>query len=123
MNEKVIQWIKEVKLLSEIAKIEPQCTLICFISRYKHKLNYYVRTVPNISVLLGHIDDVIKKEFVPAITGGFKCSENERKLLSFTPKFGSLGIFCETSDFEYSNSKMVTMQLCEKIIRQEIQYN
>ena len=123
MNEKIIQWIKEVKLLSEIAKIEPQCTLICFISRYKHKLNYYVRTVPNISVLLRHIDDVIKKEFVPAIAGGFKCSENERKSLSLTPKFGGLGIFCETSDFEYSNSKMVTMQLCEKIIRQEIQYN
>ena len=39
INEKIDQWIKEVKLLSEIAKIEPQCTLSCFISGYKHKLN------------------------------------------------------------------------------------
>ena len=37
MNEKINYWIKEVKLLSEIAKIEPQCPLSCFISRYKHK--------------------------------------------------------------------------------------
>ena len=32
MNEKIGQWIKEVKLLSEIAKIEPQCKSSCFIS-------------------------------------------------------------------------------------------
>ena len=68
MNEKINHWIKEVKLISEIAKIEPQCALSCFISGYKHKLNYYMRTVPNISNLLRHIDDVITKEFIPAIT-------------------------------------------------------
>ena len=40
MNEKIDQWIKEVKPLREIAKIEPKCALICFVSRYKRKLNY-----------------------------------------------------------------------------------
>ena len=123
MNEKIDQWIKEVKLLSEIAKIKPQCALSCFISGYKHKLNYYVRTVPNILNLLRPIDDIITKEFIPSITGGVQCSENERKLLSLSPKLGGLGIpiFSETSDFEHSNSKMVTKQLCEKIIQQERQ--
>ena len=125
MNEIIDQRIKEVKLLSEIAKIEPQCALSCFISGYKHKLNYYMRTVLNISNFLRHIDDVITKEFIPAITGGVKCPENKRKLLSFPPKLGGLGIpvFSETSDFEYINSKMVTNQLCEKIIQQEKQYD
>ena len=66
----------------------------------------------------------ILKEFIPAITR-VKCSENERKLLSLPPKLGGLGTpkFSETSDFEYSNSKMVTKQLCEKIIQQEKQYD
>ena len=31
MNEKIDQWIKEVKLLSQIAKIEPQCADINII--------------------------------------------------------------------------------------------
>ena len=92
MNQKIDQWIKEVKLLSGIAKIEPQCALSSFISGYKHKLNYFMRTVPNISNLLRHIDDVITKEFIPAITGGVKCSENERKLLLLLPKLGGLDI-------------------------------
>ena len=104
MNEKIDQWMKEVKLLSEIAKIEPQCALGCFINGYKHKLNYYMRTVPHISNFLRHTDNMIIKEFIPAITGSVKCSENERKL-SLPPKLVGLGIpiFSETSDFEYSN--------------------
>ena len=124
MYKKIDQQIKAVKLLREISKIELQFALSCFISGYKHKLNYYMRTVPNISNLLQHTDDVITKEFIPEITGGVKCSENERKLLSLSPKLGGLGIpiFSEMSDFEYSNSKMVTKQLCEKIIQQERQF-
>ena len=82
-----------------------------------------MRTVPNISNLLRHTDDIITKELTPAITGGVKCSENERKLLSLPPKLGGLGIpiFSEKSDFEYSNSKMLTKQLCEEILQQERQ--
>ena len=68
MNEKIDQWIKEVKLLSEIAKIERQCALSCFISGHKHKLNYDMRTIPNILNLLRHLDDAITKGFIPAIT-------------------------------------------------------
>ena len=34
-----------------------------------------------------------------------------------------IAIFSETSDFEYSNSKMATNQLCEKIIQQKRQYD
>ena len=80
MNEKIDQWIKELKLLSETANIEPQCALSYFITGYKHKLNNYMRVVPNILNLLRHRDNFITKEFIPAITGGVKCSENERKL-------------------------------------------
>ena len=82
--------------------------------------------VPNVpNLLLQHIDDVITKEFIPAITRGVKCSENERKLSSLPLKLGGLGIpiFFETSGFEYSNSKMVTEQLCQKTIQQEREYN
>ena len=54
------------KLLKRI-KIKPQCTLSYFISGYNHKLNYYIRMVPNISNLLRHTDNVVKKGFIPAI--------------------------------------------------------
>ena len=64
MDGRIAQWIKEVKLLSEIAEIEPQCALSFLISVCKLKLNYYVRTDQNISNLLRRIDDVITKVFI-----------------------------------------------------------
>ena len=64
MDGRIAHWIKEVKLLSEIAEIEPQCALSFLISVCKLKLNYYVRTDQNISNLLRRIDDVITKVFI-----------------------------------------------------------
>ena len=64
MDGRIAQWIKEVKLPSEIAEIEPQCALSFLISVCKLKLNYYVRTDQNISNLLRRIDDVITKVFI-----------------------------------------------------------
>ena len=99
-------------MLSQIAKIEPQAAYTCFISGYKHKLTYYMRTIPNIGQLLMQIDNVIMTEFIPAISGGINISETERKLLSFPPKYGGLGIpiFSEISDIEYENSIKIVQQ-------------
>ena len=104
-SQKRLKWVK----------IKPQCALSYFISGYNHKLNYYMRMVPNISNLLRHIDNVITKGFIPAI----------KKVDIVVLKLGSLGtpIFSEKSDFEYSNSKMVTKQLCGKVIQGERQYD
>ena len=65
------------------------------------------------------------RHIIPAIREGVKCSKNETKLLSLPPRLGGLGlpIFSETSDSEYSNSKMVTKQLCKKILQQEKKYD
>ena len=61
-----------------------------------------MRKVPNISKELKKLDDVVRTEFLSAITGGINCSDLERKLLSFPPKLGVLGIpiFSETAERE-----------------------
>ena len=82
--EKINKWVEELHVLSEIAKIEPQAVYMCFLSGYKHKFNYYTRTIPDIGKLLRKLDEVILTEFIPAITGGILITENERKLLSLT---------------------------------------
>ena len=80
MMEKINKWVEGLHVLSEIARIEPQAAYTCFLSDYKHKLNYYMRTIPGIGKLLRKNDEVILTEFIPAIIGGI--TENERKLLS-----------------------------------------
>ena len=124
VNEKIDKWCKELNLLCEIANIQPQAAYSCFISGYKHKFNYIMRTIPNINHLMSRIDEIILNKFIPAITDGIIINQSERKLLSLPAKLGGLGlpIFSETSDMEYENSMLVTEHLTNKIVQQEYQY-
>ena len=70
------------------------------------------------------VDEIITTEFIPAITGGIHCSDIERKLLSFPPRLGGLGIpiFSETAEKEFKYSTMITKELTSNIINQQRQY-
>ena len=39
--------INEIKVLSMIAKTEPQAAYFCFITAFKHKPSYIMRTIPD----------------------------------------------------------------------------
>ena len=106
-----------------IAKTEPQAAYSCFITAFKHKPSYVVRTIHDISDQLNQLDDVITSELIPAITGGMHCSNNERKLLPLSSKLGGLGIpiFAKISNQEYEYSLMLSKDLSTRIMKQEIQ--
>ena len=42
--EKINEWVEELHVLSETAKIEPQAVYTCILSGYKHKFNFYIAT-------------------------------------------------------------------------------
>ena len=46
MEEKINTWIDEIRVLIKIAKTEPQAAFSCFISGFKPKLTYCMRTIP-----------------------------------------------------------------------------
>ena len=72
--------------------VRKQAAYTCFLSSYKPKLNYYMRTIPGISKLLRKVDEVILTEFILAITGGIIITENERKLLSLASRLKGLSL-------------------------------
>ena len=92
MKEKTNQWIQEIRISSKMAWYKAQTGYSCFITGFKHKPRYFMRTFPNIGKELKRLDDDVRTEFIPAITGGINCSDLERKLLSLSPKLGGLGI-------------------------------
>ena len=65
---KSYQIANEVNNLCQIVQLEPQDAYNCFVSGFKHKLNYILRTIPDISRLLKPIDDIILTKFIPAWT-------------------------------------------------------
>ena len=82
-----------------------------------------MRTIPDISDQLNQLEELITSEFIPAITGGIRCSDIERKLLSLLSQLGGLGIpiFAEISNQEYEYSLMLSKDLSTRIMKQEIQ--
>ena len=121
INEKIDTWIREIKVLSEIAAFAPQEAYTCFTSGYKHKLNFCMRTIPNIGEDLKRIDEILTSKLIPAITGGIQPNDTERRLFSLPPSLGGLGIpiFSELADREFSNSTILTEQLQKNILSQE----
>ena len=107
--------------------MELQAAYSCFITAFKHKPSYIMRTIPDISDQLNQLDEVITSEFIPAITGGIRCSNIERKLLSLPSKLGGRGggpgipIFAEISNQEYEYSLILSKDLSTRIMKQEIQ--
>ena len=100
-------------MLSTIAKSESHAAYAGFVTGFQHKLNYFMRVIPNMCNLLTPLDEVLDTEFIPALTDGHICSKEEGLLLSLPAKQGGLAIpiLSEKAKSEYEkyvNSKSIT---------------
>ena len=89
------------------------------------KLIYFMRTVPKLGDLMKPLESIIRLKFIPSITGGHICSDDERKLLLLPTRYGSLAIslFHKIASFEYENSKKLTIFLSQIIKDQSKVYH
>lgn len=117
----VKEWCDQLLVLSKIAKSQPQAAFTSFISGFKHKITYFIRTFPEVQLHIAAFDKVIDSVFIPAFTDGHICSSDERLLLSLPARMGGLAlpIFADTAPEEYQNSILVTAQLVDNIKQQK----
>ena len=118
------EWSFQLEELSKIAKSEPQAAYSGFTAGFKHKLTYFIRTIPDVAELVKPIDEIIDTKFIPAITEYQNITSSDRKLLSLPVKLGGLGIpiFAESSGIEFENSRKISKYLMDKIVAQDRQY-
>ena len=64
VNEKINSMVNQLSLLSKIAEIEPQAAYGAFVVGFKSKLNYLLRTIPDISINLHPFEEIIRNEFI-----------------------------------------------------------
>ena len=124
LSSKVDEWIAQLRILSQIARTQPQAAYSAFITGFRHKISFYMRTISGVSTQLKPLDEVEQSEFISVITGGVFCNEMERKLIALPPKLGGLGIliFAEISNDEFEKSIKLTECLSTKIINQMHQH-
>ena len=100
------KWTTEVIRLSKFAETEPHAAYTAFTFGIKHKWTYIARTLPDIADAFHPLEKAIRHVFIPAISNGHQCSDDERDLLALPPRLGGLGIINPTrlAETEYQNS-------------------
>ena len=124
LSLKVDEWIAQLQILSQIARTQPQAAYSAFITGFRHKISFYMRTISGGFTQFKRLDEVVQSEFIPVIIGGVFCNEMERKLIALPPKLGGLAIpiLAEISNDGFENTIMLTECLSTKIINQMHQY-
>ena len=122
--EKVVKWEEEIKTLLEIACTQPHAAYAALVHGVIRKYTFVMRTVPNISTMLKHLDEAID-DFIKVILQGYTFNDAERLLFSLPAKYGALGIIIQSmrSDLEYQNSLKITKVMSENVKNQDNIYD
>ena len=107
-DDLVSNWSLQLENLCRNAKSEPQVACNGF----------YMRVLPNLHEQLKTLDEILNNSFIPAITRGYLCSQNERTLLTlpFNTGGSEIPILKELATSQYNDSKTICQQLVESII-------
>ena len=103
---------------------QPHTAYLAFVSGFRSKLNFFMRTIPEISHRLVSLEETLRNRFIPAITGGYICNNTEKKTCLYLLVLVDLQslFFYEQATVEYSNSRKLTAQLAPLIKNQIKQY-
>jgi len=83
-----------------------------------------MRVIPGLGDHFYTLDKILDYSFIPSITGGHVCSDEERKLLNLSIRRGGLFIplLKDLANEQHCDSKKAYNQLVDSIVRQERTY-
>ena len=117
--QKVTTWKDELERLSSIAKTEPHAAFSALTHRLMSHWMFLLRSIEGIANLLQPIEDAIRQQLIPAITGREALNDDERDLLALPARLGGIGASNPTAlTEEYSNSLRLSAPLTDRIVQQ-----
>ena len=117
--EKVAAWKTELERLSLIARSEPHAAFSAFTHGLTGHWMYFLRAIEGISPLMQPLEDTVRQQFLPALTGRDSPSDVERELLALPSRHGGLGLVNPTAmEEEHTSSLQVTEPLTTLIEQQ-----
>ncbi|XP_042891390.1 uncharacterized protein LOC122265946 [Penaeus japonicus] len=110
IKDRVEEWVIEIRRLAKIATIEPHAAYTALTFGIRHRWNFLMRTVPGIAHLFEPLEKTLKRELLPALTGGRNPTDAERSIFELPPRKGGLGIPnpCKLAEIEHENSIKLT---------------
>ena len=120
VSGKVDEWCREVDVLAEFARTQPQAAFAAFGQGVRHQWSFVARTVPNTADLLAPLEERIRTKFIPAIINRVPPGDIERAMLALPCRDGGLGIVSPSSlASQFQDSMHITKSLVQKILQQD----
>ena len=85
VEQKVGVWCQDVRIITEMAKEDPQATFCAFNLGVSQRWKCLQRTVSNISDCFAPLSKLVREELIPAFVGK-SVSDEERKTLALPYK-------------------------------------
>ena len=86
------EWVKQIRMLAKIAKIDPHSAYAAYTHGLRHKYTYAMRTILDAGSMFQPLENGIKNQLIPALTEQLQMSEDERNLIALPVRLGGLGI-------------------------------
>ena len=103
------KWKKELEQLPDNSINYTTTRSLYGIHSRKSKWIYLARTTPYIEHLLAPLKEVIRRKFLPAITGQSVFDDNLRNLMGLPARLGGIGVIdpSKKGSFYYENSNQL----------------
>ena len=120
VKQKVDNLAKEIESLSTIALSQPHAAYAAFTHGLTSKWTFLARTISGIADLLKPLEEKIRCQFLPSLTGRKAFSDEERDLLALPVRLGGLGITnpVKQTAHQYATSLKITAPLAALIVQQ-----
>ena len=122
--QKVEQWVKELEKLSNIAESQPHVAYCALTQGLSSKWNFLSRTTPEIQHLLQSLEDTIRTQLLPKLSGREAPNDLERCLFALPARLGGLNLMnpVSSSIIQHQDSLKITKSLDDLILSQSTEY-
>ena len=119
VREKAANWKAEIGRLSSFARSEPHAAYAALTHGLMSHWSFLLRSNEGIAHLLQPVEDAIRRQLLPAITGRDAISDHERDLLALPARLGGIGVKNPTTQTdEYNLSQRLSAPLTALIVQQ-----
>ena len=119
VQEKVAHWKAEIGHLSSFTKYEPHAAYAALTHGLIGRWMFSLRSTEGIAHLMQPVEDAIRLQLLPAITGREALTDDERDLLALPARLGGIGVRNPTTHTEEHNySQRLSAPLTALIVQQ-----
>ena len=119
VQEKVANWKAEIGRLSLFARSEPHAAYSALTHGLTSHWTFLLRSIKDIAHLMQPVEDAIRLQLLPAITGREALTDHERDLLALPARLGGIGVRNPTTQTnEQNHSQRLSAPLSALIVQQ-----